>query len=70
MDAIIDLREEMGGVRKLKTIQEAANPTLDSEKIKNNTVTNVKESKTVGNMNLEEGLKDIFNDMFSPKYNY
>ena len=70
MDAIMDLREEMGGVRKLKTIQEAANPTLDSEKIKNNTVTNVKESKTVGNMNLEEGLKDIFNDMFSPKYNY
>lgn len=70
MDAIMDLREEMGGVRKLKTIQEATNPTLDAEKNKNNTVTNVKESKTVGNMNLEEGLKDIFNDMFSPKYNY
>lgn len=70
MDAIMDLREEMGGVRKLKTIQEAANPALDTEKIKNNTVANVKESKSVGNMNLEEGLKDIFNDMFSPKYNY
>ena len=70
MDAIIDLREEMGGVRKLKTIQEATNPTLDTEKNKNNTVTNVKESKTVGNMNLEEGLKNIINDMFSPKYNY
>lgn len=70
MDAIMDLREEMGGVRKLKTIQEAVNPTLDSEKNKNNTVTNVKESKTVGNMNLEEGLQNIFADMFSPKYNY
>nr|DAU23764.1 MAG TPA: serine protease [Caudoviricetes sp.] len=70
MDAIMDLREEMGGVRKLKTIQEAANPALDTEKIKNNTVANVKESKSIGNMNLEEGLKDIFNDMFSPKYNY
>lgn len=70
MDAIMDLKEEMGGVRKLKNIQEATNPTLDAEKNKNNTITNVKESKTVGNMNLEEGLKDILNGMFSPKYNY
>lgn len=70
MDSIMDLKEEMNGVRKLKTIQEAVNPALDSEKNKNNTVTDVKESKTVGNMNLEEGLQDIFSDMFSPKYNY
>lgn len=70
MDAIVDLKEEMNGVRKLKTIQEASNPTIDTEKIKNNNVTNVKESKTVGNMNLEEGLKDIFSNMFEPKYYY
>lgn len=70
MDAIVDLKEEMNGVRKLKTIQEASNPTIDTEKIKNNNVTNVKESKTVGNMNLEEGLQDIFSSMFEPKYYY
>lgn len=69
-DAILDLKEELGGVRKLKTIQEAVNPTLDQEKNKNNIATDVKESKTVGNMNLEEGLQDIFSDMFSPKYYY
>lgn len=70
MDSIMDLREEMGGVRKLKTIQEAVNPTLDTEKNKNNTVADVKESKTVGNMNLEEGLQDIFSSLVSPIYNY
>jgi len=70
MDAILDLKEEMSGVRKLRSIQETVNPTLDSEKNKNKTVSDVKESKTVGNMNLEEGLKDIFSSMFSPKYNY
>ena len=69
-DAILDLKEELGGVRKLKTIQEAENPTLDQEKNKNNVSTDVKESKTVGNMNLEEGLQEIFSDMFSPKYYY
>ena len=70
MDAILDLKEEMNGVRKLKTIQEASNPGLDGEKIKNNTNVNVKENETVGNMNLEEGLQEIFSDMFSPKYYY
>lgn len=69
-DAIMDLKEEMNGVKKIKNIQEAINPALDTEKNKNNEINNVKESKTIGNMNLEEGLKDIFNDMFSPKYNY
>lgn len=67
-DAILDLKEELGSVSKLKNIQEAVNPTLDTEKIKNNVSTNVKESKTVGNMNLEEDLKSIFSDMLSPKY--
>lgn len=68
MDAIMDLKEEMSGVKKLKNIQEAQNPTLDIEKNKNNDVANVKESKTVGNINVEEGLKDIFANMFSPIY--
>ena len=67
-DAILDLKEELGSVSKLKNIQEAINPTLDTEKFKNNVSTDVKESKTVGNMNLEEDLKNIFSDMLSPKY--
>lgn len=70
MDSILDLKEEMNGIRKLKEIKETANPVLDNEKNKNNNTLNVKENKTVGNMNLEEGLKEIFSDMFNPIYNY
>lgn len=70
LDAIVDLKEEMNGISKLKNIVEATNPTIDPEKIKNNSKPNVKEHKTVGNINVEEGLKDLFSNMFSPKYNY
>lgn len=64
MDAIIDLKEEMTGVNSLKSITEAVKPGLELEKNKNNVVSNVKESKTVGNINVEEGLMDVFSNMF------
>lgn len=64
MDAILDLKEEMQGIKGLKNIQEATNPGLDTEKNKNNVKVNVKESKTIGNINVEEGIMDVFSNMF------
>lgn len=68
-DAIVDLKEEFKtGLVALKTIQEAATPLLDTQKIEINNRANVKEHKTVGNINVEEGLKDVFSNMFNPRY--
>ena len=67
-DAICDLKEELEGISNLKNIQEANDPTIINEKNENNTKSNVKESKTVGNINVEEGLADIFSNMFERRF--
>lgn len=70
-DAIVDLKEELStGVAALKTIQESASPLINPEKNENINQVNVKENKTLGNINVEEGLADIFGSMFNPRYNY
>lgn len=66
-DSLRDLKEEISGVSAVKNITEAANPSLDTEKIEKPEVKNVKESKTTGNINLEEGLKDLMSDFFKTK---
>lgn len=68
MDAICDLKEELEGISNLKNITEANNPTITEEKNENNSKPNVKESKTVGNINVEEGLADIFSGMFDRRF--
>lgn len=68
LDAIKDLKEELSGTNTLKKITESKNPTISNEKIENNNASDVKESKTVGNINVEEGLADIFSNMFNPRY--
>ena len=68
MDAINDLKEELSGTKNIKNISEAIKPSLDDEKNKNNVVTDVKESKTISNINVEESLKSIFSTMLNPNY--
>ena len=67
-DAICDLKEELEGIANLKNVQKANDPTILSEKNENNVKPNVKESKTVGNINVEEGLTDIFSSMFDRRF--
>ena len=67
-DAICDLKEELEGIANLKNVQKANDPTILSEKNENNVKPNVKESKTVGNINVEEGLADIFSSMFDRRF--
>ena len=62
-DSISDLKEEMQGLTAVKQITEAVDPTIQpKEKNKNiqeNTKANVKEVKSVGNIDLEEGMKNL-----------
>ena len=67
-DAICDLKEELEGIANLKNVQKANDPTILSEKNENNVKPNVKESKTVGNINVAEGLTDIFSSMFDRRF--
>ena len=67
-DAICDLKEELEGIANLKNVQKANDPTILSEKNENNVKPNVKESKTVGNIKVEEGLTDIFSSMFDRRF--
>lgn len=67
-DAICDLKEELEGIANLKNVQKANDPTILSEKNENNVKPNVKESNTVGNINVEEGLADIFSNMFERRF--
>lgn len=67
-DAICDLKEELEGIANLKNVQKANDPTILSEKNENNVKPNVKESNTVGNINVEEGLADIFSSMFDRRF--
>lgn len=67
-DAISDLKEELEGISNLKNVQEANDPTIINEKNENNTKSNVKESNTVGNINVEEGLANIFSGMFDRRF--
>lgn len=70
-DAIKDLREELSsGIASLRTIQEASIPLIPSQKIENNKKLSVKEDTAVGNINVEEGMKELFSNMFNPRYNY
>lgn len=68
MDAILDLKEEMGSVTNVKNITEANRPSLDDETEKNkiNTNVDVKEAETASNINVEESLKNIFSTMLNP----
>lgn len=67
-DAICDLKEELEGIANLKNAQKATDPTIIKEKNENITKPNVKESNTVGNINVEEGLADIFSNMFDRRF--
>ena len=67
-DAICDLKEELEGIANLKNVQEANDPTIVIEENEKNNKPNVKESKTVGNINVEEGLADIFSNMFERRF--
>ena len=67
-DAICDLKEELEGISNLKNIQEANDPTIVKEENEKNNKSNVKESNTVGNINVEEGLADIFSSMFDRRF--
>ena len=67
-DAISDLKEELEGIANLKNIQEANNPTIVNEENEKNNKPNVKESNTIGNINLEEGLANKFSGMFDRRF--
>lgn len=59
-DSIVDLKEEMKGLSAVKNISEATDPTAKNiENNEKNKSVNVKESKTNGNIDLEEGLKNL-----------
>lgn len=62
-DSIKDLKEELTGLDSVKHITESTDPTLKTtealEKNKETTELDVKENKTVGNIDLEEGLNKL-----------
>ena len=59
-DSILDLKEELFGLTTVKNITEAVDPTLKTEeKIQEKNKVVVNESKTAGNINLEEAMQDL-----------
>ena len=62
-DSILDMREELTGLAAVRQIAEATDPTIQNkeniEKNKEKTKLNVNESNSVGNIDLEEGVKDL-----------
>lgn len=63
-DAILDLKEELGSVTALKNVEPIKDPTAIKEKNENKTDINVKENKTVGNINLEESITNTLYQLF------
>lgn len=57
-DAILDLKEEMGSMSKTKSITKVEDPTITESKTEI-----VKKEKRNSNIDLEEGLQDLFNSI-------